>query len=269
MLYTYNDVRYFPGYKDGKYVYNFELVLTKLSHNNTFNLTDWILMPKKTDLYKKCICSHKISNDYYRKNKYNNNEVVLGCVCIVKYFNEGSSDVRYTDYINNPNVSLCVECKNKLPNKTVIKLNEYNSELIHKSCKDKRTTITNEFNKKKKNWQNKISRVNKIFTLDFVDKPINEIIHIEKIKRYRQDKNHLIKKLQYKFDTLKQKRITVENYKMGNYTKYPNGKLCGIYKCDPSYIIWLSKNCYNKQLKEYAKFLLKKPKPNHILPSLF
>jgi hypothetical protein len=140
MLYTYDDVKNIDGYKEGNFVENFKLVLKYLSDDNTYDMRDWVVMEKDSTnktVYK-CVCSHRITTDFYLQNPINKKIILVGCSCVNKLLVlDGKKAITYEKNrrLHNP---CCLLCKKKM-SENFLKNNP--DAVRHNICKKKQDKI--------------------------------------------------------------------------------------------------------------------------------
>ena len=92
---TYENARLIDGYIENNYHQNLFLVCKEYgSFKDNEDATDveigeeWVIDIKKTIHTKnKCVCSHKISENYFATNSQTNNTILLGSTCYKKVNN--------------------------------------------------------------------------------------------------------------------------------------------------------------------------------------
>lgn len=123
---------------------NLKKVLKYLSHNDTCNFDDWELVEKYYILddnlnyiqkQSNCSCKHHIGQSFKVRNKYNNNEKIVGSVCINKYYNDEAKEKLKKLVFEDKGKKRCNACNGKRAvDKKTVKENIDQEFFYHPSC---------------------------------------------------------------------------------------------------------------------------------------
>jgi hypothetical protein len=120
-FYSYNRLKDLIDYGKNE-PENLKKVLKYLSHNNTVNFDDWEVVEKyyildnNLNYIKKqsnCSCKHHIEQPFKVRNKFNNNEKIVGSVCIKKYYNDEAKEKLKELIFEDKGKKRCNACNGK------------------------------------------------------------------------------------------------------------------------------------------------------------
>ena len=115
---------------------NLKKVLKYLSHNDTCNFDDWEVI-EKYDIEKQnnCSCKQYIEHCFKVRNKFNNNEKIVGSVCINKYYNDEAKETLKKLIFEDKGKKKCNACNSKRAvDKKTVKENIDQEFFYHPTC---------------------------------------------------------------------------------------------------------------------------------------